>query len=202
MMLWSGVGKDVCWPEGCASEPRQPLPNSEIQPFEEKRHAMEIIGLGRCWEDMPVGYRFRTVGRTVTETDLVNFVGNTGMVEVLFTNTRYAREQAPGGGRIVAAALLLGIAEGLVIQATLQGTGLAFIHMELDVKGPSFAGDTIHVEAEVLESRPSSSDPRRGLVRTRNQIVNQNGDSVIVYTPLRLMVGRELLAHHREATCL
>lgn len=147
---------------------------------------------------MPVGYRFRTVGRTITETDLVNFVGNTGMVEVLFTNTRYAKQHAPSGGRVVPAALLLGIAEGLTIQATLQGTGLAFIHMELDVKGPTFAGDTIHVEAEVLESRPSSKDPQRGLVRTRNHIVNQNGDTVLVYTPLRLMVGRHLLTHHRE----
>jgi acyl dehydratase len=160
---------------------------------------MEIIGLGRCWQDMPVGYCFRTVGRTVTETDLVNFVGMTGMTEVLFTNTRYAEQHAPRGGRIVPAALLLGIAEGLVIQASLQGTGLAFIHMELDVKGPTFAGDTIYVEARVLESRPSSRDPRRGLVRTRNQIINQNGDTVIVYTPLRLMAGQDLLAQHREA---
>jgi len=157
---------------------------------------METVGLGRCWEDMPVGYRFGTVGRTITEPDLVNFVGSTGMVEVLFTNTDYAKQHAPGGGRIVPAVLVLGIAEGLTIQATLQGTGLAFIHMGLDVKGPTFAGDTIHVEAEVMESRPSSKDPRRGLVRTRNQIVNQNGETVIVYTPLRLMVGRELLARH------
>lgn len=163
---------------------------------------MDMIGLGRCWEDMPAGYRFRTVGRTITETDLVNFVGNTGMVEVLFTNTCYAKQHAPGGGRIVPAALLLGIAEGLTIQATLQGTGLAFIRMELEVKGPTFAGDTIHVEAEVLESRPSSRDPRRGLVRTRNQVVNQHGDTVIVYTPLRLMVGRDLLAYHRESKSL
>jgi len=66
-------------------------------------------------------------------------------------------------------------------------------------KGPTFVGDTIHVEAEVTESRASSSDPRRGLVRTRNRIVNQKGETVIIYTPLRLMVGRELLASHREA---
>jgi len=159
---------------------------------------METIGLGRCWEDMPVGYQFKTVGRTVTETDLVNFVGNTGMVEVLFTDTLYAKQHAPGGGRIVPAALLFGIAEGLTIQATLQGTGLAFIRMELEVKGPTFVGDTIHVEAEVTESRPSTGNPRRGLVRTRNRIINQNGETVIIYTPLRLMVGRELLASHQS----
>ncbi len=160
---------------------------------------METIGLGRCWEEMPEGYQFKTVGRTITETDLVNFVGNSGMVEVLFTDTLYAKQHAPGGGRIVPGALLFSIAEGLTIQATLQGTGLAFIQMELEVKGPTFVGDTIHVEAEVMESRASSSDPRRGLVRTRNRIVNQKGETVIIYTPLRLMVGRELLVSHREA---
>mgnify|MGYP002641983967 FL=1 len=159
---------------------------------------METIGLGRCWEEMPVGFKFKTVGRSITETDLVNFVGNTGMVEVLFTDTLYAQKHAPGGGRIVPGALLFSIAEGLTVQATLQGTGLAFIQMELEVKGPTFAGDTIHVEVEVIESRPSSKDPRRGLVRTRNQIVNQKGETVIIYTPLRLMVGKALLKSHWE----
>ena len=159
---------------------------------------METIGLGRCWEEMPVGFKFKTVGRSITETDLVNFVGNTGMVEVLFTDTLYAQKHAPGGGRIVPGALLFSIAEGLTVQATLQGTGLAFIQMELEVKGPTFAGDTIHVEVEVVESRPSSKDPRRGLVRTRNQIVNQKGETVIIYTPLRLMVGKALLKSHWE----
>ena len=160
---------------------------------------METIGLGRCWEEMPVGFEFKTVGRTITETDLVNFIGNSGMVEVLFTDTLYAEKHAPQGGRIVPAALLFSIAEGLTIQATLQGTGLAFIHMDLDVKGPTFVGDTIHVEGEVLESRPSSGNPERGLVRTRNRITNQNGETTVIYTPLRLMVGKALLKSHWES---
>ncbi|MBE9572675.1 MAG: MaoC family dehydratase N-terminal domain-containing protein [Proteobacteria bacterium] len=157
---------------------------------------METIGLGRCWEDMPVGYQFKTVGRTITETDLVNFVGTTGMVEVLFTDATYAEQHAPDGRRLIPGALVFSIAEGLVIQASLQGTGLAFIRMEIDVKSPTFVGDTVHVEAEVMESRPTSKDPNRGLVRTKNKIVNQKGETVITYIPLRLHVGREMLASH------
>lgn len=157
---------------------------------------METIGLGRCWEDMPVGYQFKTVGRTITETDLVNFVGTTGMVEVLFTDATYAEQHAPDGRRLIPGALVFSIAEGLVIQASLQGTGLAFIRMEIDVKSPTFVGDTVHVEAEVMESRPTSKDPNRGLVRTKNKIVNQKGETVITYIPLRLYVGREMLASH------
>lgn len=159
---------------------------------------METIGLGRCWEDMPVGYRFKTVGRTITEADLVNFIGVTGMVEVLFTDATFARQHAPRGGRLVPAALLYSMAEGLIFQAALQGTGLAFLNMELDVKGPTFVGDTIYVEVKVVESRPTSKDPGRGLVRTRNKIVNQKSETVIVYTPLRLCAGREMMASHWE----
>lgn len=157
---------------------------------------MGTVGLGLCWEEMPVGKKFETVGRTITETDLVNFIGTTGMVEVLFTNTLYAQKHAPSGGRIVPGALLFGVAEGLTVQATLQGTGLAFLGMEMDVKGPTFVGDTIHVAIEVTESRPSSKDPLRGVVRTRNTIINQNGETVITYKPLRLVVGREMRNAH------
>ena len=35
---------------------------------------METVGLGRYFEDMTVGTQFKTIGRTITETDSVNFV--------------------------------------------------------------------------------------------------------------------------------
>ncbi len=75
----------------------------------------------------------------------------------------------------------------------MQHTGLAFLNMELDVKAPTFVGDTIHVECEVVEVRPTSKGGR-GLVRTANNIVNQEGEVVITYTPLRLMAGRDHVA--------
>ena len=153
---------------------------------------MRTVGLGLAWDDLTVGEQFRTVGRTITETDLVNFVNTSGMVEVLFTDVEYVAEHGPGGGRLVPAALVYSIAEGLLVQATLQHTGLAFLGMTMDVHGPTFVGDTVHVEAEVLESRATSKSPDRGLVRTQNRIVNQRGDTVITYTPLRLAASRRL----------
>ncbi len=155
---------------------------------------MKTIGLGLCWEDMPVGYQFKTVGRTITESDLVNFINTSGMTEVLFTDKIYAAEHAPAKGRLIPGALVFSIAEGLIIQSSLQGTGLAFLKMEFEVKGPTFAGDTIHVEVKVMESRATSRDPGRGLVKTRNHVVNQKGEIVIIYTPLRLQTGKEMLA--------
>ena len=50
---------------------------------------METVGLGFCFEDLPVGRQFKTIGRTVTEADITNFVNCTGMVEVLFTNLEF-----------------------------------------------------------------------------------------------------------------
>ena len=84
--------------------------------------------------------------------------------------------------------MLFRSAEGLTLAGTAHGTGLAFLHTELDVKGPVLVGDTIHVEIEVTEARASSKG--RGLVRTRNEVKNQRGETVVVYSPLRLMRGR------------
>ena len=157
---------------------------------------METVGLGMCWEDLKVGYKFRTIGRTITEADLVNFINATGMAETLFIDTDYAEKYAPKGGRLIPGALAYCICEGLLVQSTLQRTGLAFLNMEFDVKGPTFVNDTVHVEVEVLEARATSKDPNRGLVRTRNDIVNQKGETVITYTPLRMAASRALRDEH------
>lgn len=150
---------------------------------------MDIVGLGLHWNDLEMGRRFRTIGRTVTEADIVNFIGCTGMTEVLFTDTEYLAEHVPGIGRVAPAALVYSLAEGLLVQATMQHTGLAFLNMELDVKAPTCAGDTIHVEVEVIEIKPTRKG--RALVRTFNNIVNQKGETVITYNPLRMIAGRE-----------
>ena len=151
---------------------------------------MKLLGHGMYWQDMPVGAKFKTYGRTITETDIVNFISCTGFLEVLFTDMEYVREHSAIKGRLAPGALVYALGEGLTMLGTIQGTGLAFLHMEMDVKGPTFAGDTIHVEIEVIEQRPASKGGR-GLVRTRNTIINQKGDTVLVYAPLRLMAGRE-----------
>ncbi|MGE0718515.1 MAG: MaoC family dehydratase [Alphaproteobacteria bacterium] len=150
---------------------------------------MRTVGLGLYFEDYAVGDRFRTIGRTVTEPDIVNFVNCTGMTEVLFTNLEYTMKESAIPGRLAPGALVYCLAEGLLMQSVVQGTGMAFLHMDFDVKGPTFAGDTIHVECEVTDARAASRG-HRGLVRTRNAILNQRGETVIVYTPLRMVKRR------------
>jgi acyl dehydratase len=152
---------------------------------------METVGLGFYFEDLPLGRRFKSIGRTVTEADITNFVNCTGMVEVLFTNLEFLARESDIKSRLVPAALVYAFAEGLLIQSTMQHTGLAFLQMELNVHGPVFAGDTIHAECEIIEARASRSRPGRGLVRTRVDVVKQDGATALTYTPLRMVRCRE-----------
>jgi acyl dehydratase len=145
------------------------------------------LGHGLYFDDLEVGAKFRTIGRTITESDLVMFVNLTWLTEELFVNTA-DREGMALKGRVVPAALVYSFAEGMMTPM-MQHTGLAFLHTELDVKGPTFVGDTMHVEVEVIEARRTSSG-NRGLVRTRNEVVMQDGRTTLVYTPLRLLMAR------------
>ena len=151
---------------------------------------METVGLGMYYEDLPVGRVFKTIGRTVTEADITNFVNATGMVEVLFTNIEFLKEESDIKQRLAPGALGYCFAEGLLVQSTMQHTGFAFLHMDLNVHGPVFAGDTIHVEVEVIEARLSKNRPGRGLVRNRNKVVKQDGTVALTYTPLRMIKCR------------
>lgn len=148
---------------------------------------MPTLGLGFHFEDLPVGKQFRTTGRTVTETDLVSFINLTWFTEELFTNVA-DREHMAIKGRVVPGGLIYTFAEGL-LTTSMQRTGLAFLNAEIDVKAPTFVGDTIHVECEVIEARATSKGDR-GLVRTMNRVINQDGAVVLTYTPLRMVRQR------------
>jgi acyl dehydratase len=153
--------------------------------------SVETVGLGFYFEDLPVGRRYKTIGRTVTEADITNFVNCTGMVEVLFTNLEFLAHQTDIKRRLAPAALVYAFAEGLLVQSTMQYTGLAFLHMELNVESPVFAGDTVHAECEIIEARRSRSRSDRGLVRTRVRVVKQDGTIALTYTPLRMVKCRK-----------
>jgi acyl dehydratase len=150
---------------------------------------MELLGHGFYYQDWHVGYAFETLGRTITETDILNFVGVSGMTEELFTSAEYLKNHTNFEGRLVPGALVFSMAEGIVIPATIARTGIAFLNCEMDIKAPTFAGDTIHIEGEVVEIKPASKG-NRALVRTRNEVVNQRGETTMTYTPLRMMKGR------------
>jgi acyl dehydratase len=149
---------------------------------------MKTIGIGFYWDDLSVGYQFKTLNRTITEPDIVGFIGVTGMVETLFTDLSFEGHGSMHG-RVAPAALSYTIIEGLLCQHSMQTTGLALLEVEKKVLKPVFAGDTIHAQVEVTAVRPTSKGGR-GIVTTQNNIVNQKGELVITYKAVRMMAGR------------
>jgi acyl dehydratase len=141
------------------------------------------VGRGFSFEDLRVGFRFRTHRRTIAESDVAAFVNLTWLTEELFTVEDDAARAIKG--RPVPGALVYSFAEGLLLP-TMQDTGLAFLNATLDIKGPTVVGDTLHVECEVTEHRLASKGDR-GLVRFANRVVNQRGETVLEYNPLRLL---------------
>ena len=148
-----------------------------------------VMGMGLHWDDVTIGQRFRTLGRTVTEADITLFVGVTGMVEEMFTHREYIQAESKIGARPVPGSLVFCICEGLLMQSTMQRTGMAFLGCDLRILKPTVAGDTLHVQAQVVEAR-ATSKPGRGLMRTFNRVVNQRGEVVATYNPLRMVKSR------------
>lgn len=149
---------------------------------------MRLLGHGFYWQDLKVGDTFVTYGRTIAAHDITAFCNVVGFVEPLFTDAEYRRKHSAMDGFASPAALVYAVAEGLALAGTGHGTGLAFLNAEMDVKGPVVAGDTVRVTIEVTEARATSKG--RGLVRTRNTVLNQRDEAVMTYNPLRLMAGR------------
>src|ERR1044072_2817739 len=116
---------------------------------------------GKTFEQFQTGDRYTTVNRTITEHDILQFVGLVGLTEPLFLDLEYIRNESLYGERIAPGSLTFGMAEGLKVQSGLiHGTGLAFAGLDkMRLFGPVKVGDTIQVEIEVLGTKPV---PARG----------------------------------------
>ena len=149
---------------------------------------MRVVGLGLPWTDYSEGMTFRTVGRTITETDVITFVNATNLSEPAFTNVHFQESHAAMPGRLVPGALCYCMAEGLLVQATLVGAGLALLELEQKLLKPVFVGDTIHVEVSILSVKPTSKG-NRGIIAAMNSVMNQNGECTQTYRTVRMISG-------------
>ena len=84
---------------------------------------------------------------------------------------------AASGWHTAAITMKLMVTSGLRIAGGRVGAG-----GELQWPRPTRAGDVLHVEIEILEMRPSSSRPDRGMATVRSETKNQRGDVVQVLT--------------------
>lgn len=153
----------------------------------ERARGEPLMGRGFYWQDLEPGFRQRTLRRTVTETDLVNFIGVTGMLEAIFIDAHY--EAGAIGGRPVPAALTYCLIEGFILQSMIQGTGLALLDVGQIVRAPVRVGDTIWACVEITDIRPTSRNGR-AVVSSVVDVFNQRDEQVMQYTVKRLLAGR------------
>lgn len=151
------------------------------------KNNLPTLGRGYYWQELSVGQRFKTFRRTITETDVINFVSVTGMLETIFIDATY--EHGAMKGRPVPGALTYGLIEGLIMQGMVQGTGLALLEVNKKMLAPVVIGDTVWAEIEVTALRPTSKH-NRAIVTSRIDVKNQDGKDVITYTATRMLAGR------------
>jgi len=130
------------------------------------------------FEDFKPGDRFESAALTLTEALIVEFARFYDP-QPFHTDPEAARATVYGG--LIASGLqTIGLSfklffeTGVLSACSLGSPGLD----EIRWKAPVRPGDTLHVVAEVLEARPSSSKPDRGIVRILFTTLNQRGEAV------------------------
>lgn len=137
---------------------------------------------GKYFEELTTGQKIRhTNGRTVTEMDNVLFSMLTMNSQPLHSNEDFA-SKTQFGQRIVNGVFVLGLVVGLSVPELTEGTIVATLGYDRVVSpNPTFHGDTIYAETEVLEKRESKSRSDVGIVRLKHWGRKPDGTLVIEF---------------------
>ena len=160
----------------------------------------EIEQRGQYYDELEVGDRYlHRPGRTATEADNTLFSTLTMNPQALHLDAAYAATQ-PFGQRLMNSMWTLSTMVGASVSQITQGTLVAQLGMsDIAFPAPLFHGDTLYVETEILEKRPSKSRPGQGLVTMKHTGRNQNGEVVATATRVALMLFRPAGAEGGES---
>lgn len=149
-------------------------------------------------EDLRPGQRFTSASHTLDEAQIKAFarqfdpqpfhLDDEAAQGSLFAGL------AASGWHTAAITMRLQVESGLPISGGIIGAG-----GELSWPRPTRPGDTLHVETEVLEVKPSRSRPERGMVTMRSETLNQRGEVVQTLT-VKLVVPRRSVANAEPAS--
>ena len=133
---------------------------------------------GKTFDDLNIGDEVRTTGRTITETDVVNFAGISGDFHPEHMNEEYAKK-SPLNGRIAHGLLTTAVATGMVNQTGItEGTTIAVLEMrERFIKAVRF-GDTIRSVFKIINKKETKK-PDRGIVTAALTVLNQKNETVL-----------------------
>lgn len=140
----------------------------------------EISQVSIHWEDLPVGTRYSTSSRTITEGDVAAFAALTGDFNRLHVDAEYAKASLHGqriAHGMLVASFMAGLTSRSIPNQLMEGALFGVLQNTVKFPKPSFIGDTIRVEIEVVEQRPTSN-AERGIVGFMRKAVNQRGDVV------------------------
>ena len=144
----------------------------------------------RYLNDLTPGQRFTSPGLTLSEAEIIDFAWRYDPQPFHLDAT--AALGSPYGGLIasgfqsLAICFRLFIQSGVLAESSMGSPGID----ELRWLAPVRPGDTLHSEIEVLEVRPSSSRPDRGIARLKYQAVNQRGETVLSFIVNHLLRRR------------
>ena len=147
---------------------------------------------GRFLEEFEVGAVYKHwPAKTVTEAEDHLFCLITMNHHPLHLNDVYA-SKSQQGKNVVAGPLVYSLAFGMTVD-DVSGKAIANLATD-DLKHPApvFHGDTLYVESEVLEVRPSESKPDRGVVRVHTRVYNQDGTLVAEFKRAVLVPRKNL----------
>jgi len=141
------------------------------------------------FEDFELGHEYATVGRTLTEADVVIFASMTGAVNPLFLDEEYAK-RTRFGGRIAPGLLTMSTVLGLIYQMPQGFFTDGFIAL-VEARGSFTAsvrpGDTLSAKVTVSEKKEVSGG--RGMVVLSYRAFNQ-GEQKVSEGEFRIMVAR------------
>jgi acyl dehydratase len=147
---------------------------------------------GRFYEEFEAGDVYKHwPGRTITEHDNDLFCMMTMNHMPLHIDKNYA-EKSQHGQRLVVGLLVLSLAVGMSVVDTSGKAVAALEYEEVKHLGPTFIGDTIYAQMEVLEKRLTKSRQDRGIVRVQTTVTNQRGEKVMT-------LKRSFMVYTREA---
>jgi acyl dehydratase len=142
----------------------------------------------RFFEDYEVGTARESVGRTITETDVVMHAGQTGDFYPHHMDAEWCKTQ-PFGQRIAHGTLIFGVGVGMTA-GEINPEAFSYGYDRLRFIRPVFIGDTIRVRVTIKEKRETPKRPQQGMVVEACEVFNQRGEVVLACEHL-LMVNRK-----------
>jgi len=133
---------------------------------------------GLYFEEFSPGLEITTAGRTITETDVVNFAGLSGDFNQIHLDQEYSLS-TPIGARIAHGLLILAVTSGLAVQTGILDDTVIVFREVSDWKfvKPVFFGDTVHALLTVRKTKPIRMSAS-GLVTIDVRVLNQYGEMV------------------------